>query len=66
MICVYVNHYLLEDKNHSSFDLMMVEFISTMGMMDFLYMLHFSVRLIVKACSVGNISRTHSWFNYMR
>ena len=65
MVCAYVNHCLLGDKNHLSFDLMMVEFISTMGMVDFLCMFHSSVNLIGKACSVGNISRTHSWFDYM-
>ncbi len=65
MVCVYVNHYLLGDKNHWSLDLMMVEFISTMGMMDSVCMLHSSVKLIVEACSVGNTSRTHSWYNYM-
>ena len=41
MVCAYVNHYLLGDKNHWSLDLMMAEFISTMGMVDFLCMLHF-------------------------
>ena len=65
MVCVYVNHYLLWDKNHLSLYLMMVEFISTMGKMDFLCMLHSSVNLIGEACSVGNISRIHSWYNYV-